>query len=383
MSNPSCPELIAEVARFIQSCADSADSRNDSGERFDSIARRLFSFQFETLTPYRQLCRSRGQGDERVASWDSIPLMPVEGFKAFDLSCLPSKDRTRVFRSSGTTRSNVSHHWHSDRSIALYELSVRMGMELRFPSLKRDASNGTRMIFLTPPPSEAPDSSLVWMLDTLRRALPASSAVFLGRCAGEGNERREWILDSAALPAAFESCVDSTGPVLVVGTAFNFVHLMDLTRTTRFANPLPEGSIVIETGGYKGRSRVLKRDELRSEISRIFSVPPRSIVGEYGMCELGSQAYERYPCLGEDRASSVSGEFVFPPWARARVFSPETGMEVADGETGLLGIVDLANVGSVCGIQTGDLATRAGDWFVLRGRVESVAPRGCSLMSAA
>ena len=94
------------------------------------------------------------------------------------------------------------------------------------------------------------------------------------------------------------------------------------------------------------------------------------------MSELSSQAYDRKPGESGDRI------YHFPPWTRASVISPETGEAVRGGETGLLRIVDLANVGSVMAIQTEDLARQRGTSFELLGRAVEVERRGCSLMEA-
>jgi hypothetical protein len=109
-------------------------------------------------------------------------------------------------------------------------------------------------------------------------------------------------------------------------------------------------------------------------ISDRLAIPPTHIVSEYGMSELSSQAYDRV--AGHSREPA----FRFPPWARATILSPETGKAVADGETGLVRVVDLANVGSVSAIQTEDLATRRGEGFELIGRASEAEARGCSLM---
>ena len=83
----------------------------------------------------------------------------------------------------------------------------------------------------------------------------------------------------------------------------------------------------METGGYKGRSRHLPKAELHALITRHLSISASRIVSEYGMSELSSQAYAR---------ASLSSQFLFPPWARAQIISPETGREVTEGETGLI-----------------------------------------------
>ena len=106
------------------------------------------------------------------------------------------------------------------------------------------------------------------------------------------------------------------------------------------------------------------------------------IICEYGMSELSSQAYDS-PCpKSYIRSPKAERIFHFPPWVRARVISPETGREVADGETGLLQVFDLANAFSALAIQTEDLAVRRGAGFELIGRAERAEARGCSLMSS-
>jgi hypothetical protein len=133
---------------------------------------------------------------------------------------------------------------------------------------------------------------------------------------------------------------------------------------------------VFETGGYKGRSREIDKRELRRLLERRLGVPATNIVSEYGMSELSSQAYDGQVGASGERA------FQFPPWARAEVISLETDEPADEGETGLLRVYDLANVGSVMAIQTEDLALRRGRGFELLGRASESQPRGCSLMLA-
>jgi hypothetical protein len=170
---------------------------------------------------------------------------------------------------------------------------------------------------------------------------------------------------------------------LVVGTAFSFVHLLDyFGERKRFG--LPPGSRVMETGGYKGRARQIPKDELHVLITRCFGVPPSNIVCEYGMSELSSQAYDAVvdPAGAGPREPGQSPwRFRFPPWARVQLVSPETGKEVAESETGLIRVWDLANVRSVMAIQTEDIGIRRAAGFELIGRVSRAEPRGCSLMA--
>jgi Acyl-protein synthetase, LuxE len=140
---------------------------------------------------------------------------------------------------------------------------------------------------------------------------------------------------------------------------------------------LPIGSRVLETGGYKGRSRALPKNELHALITEWLGVAPGHIVCEYGMSELSSQAYD---CKA-GQGVTAGRKFRFPPWARGQIVSPETGGEVGDGETGLIRIFDLANVYSVMAIQTEDVGVRRGEGFELLGRATLAEARGCSIMS--
>jgi hypothetical protein len=178
-----------------------------------------------------------------------------------------------------------------------------------------------------------------------------------------------------------------------LGTAFSFVHLLDFMVERNLRIGLPAGSCVMETGGYKNRSRSMPKAELHALITEHLGVPPDNIICEYGMSELSSQAYSLgapassrrfYPGATKELAGETPAlpGFHFPPWARAQIISPETGREVADGETGLIRVFDLANVFSVAAIQTEDLGVRRGDGFKLIGRAQMAEPRGCSLMTA-
>jgi hypothetical protein len=241
------------------------------------------------------------------------------------------------------------------------------------------------MICLTPPPEQAPHSSLVHMFATVQRHWRAADALFAGTIEADGT----WRVDFRAAVAVLGECCDVSCPVLLLGTAFSFAHLLDHLAEARLRFRLPAGSRVMETGGYKGRSRSLPKAELHALLTERLGVPPSHIVCEYGMSELSSQAYDH--TVGDSEAGTRNAEcgmrsaervFRFPPWARMQVVSPETGSEVGEGETGLIRVFDLANVSSVLAIQTDDLGIRRGNGFALLGRAALAEPRGCSLLAA-
>jgi hypothetical protein len=163
---------------------------------------------------------------------------------------------------------------------------------------------------------------------------------------------------------------------VLLGTAFSFVQLLEGMDNLPPIQ-LPAGSRILETGGYKGRSREMRKSELHSLIARQLGVRPDHIASEYGMSELSSQAYDM--TVGALPAVRRR-EFRFPPWARVVIVSPETGREVDNGDSGIIRIYDLANVASVMAIETEDIGVRRGEAFELIGRAAAAEARGCSLM---
>jgi hypothetical protein len=325
----------------------------------------LFTLQFQHNPVYRKFCEARRISPEAVAHWKQIPAVPTSAFKELEISGLPPDKRTRVFHSSGTTAQEPSRHFHSAESLAVYEASLLTWFRFH-------VQPGRHLALLTPPPLQAPNSSLVHMFEAIRRDFGAPEESFLGILAGN----RSWELNFEAAVRVLERASGKNESLVMLGTAFSFVHLLDHLAEKKLRFKLPPGSRVMETGGYKNRSRSLPKDELHALITERLGVSSADILCEYGMSELSSQAY--------DAAGGMSGgarPFRFPPWARAQIISPETGREVREGETGLVRVFDLANVFSALAIQTEDLAVRRGEGFELIGRAELAEARGCSLMA--
>ena len=324
---------------------------------------------------------------QTVVHWTQIPAVPTSAFKELELTSLPPAERTAVFHSSGTTEQKPSRHFHCPESLAVYATSLwpwfaeNLLRSADGSSASPDETRGQAVrapIFLTPPPAQVPHSSLVYMFETVRQKIGAAESAFVGELASDG----AWKLDFNAVTAklADNSKLKTQNSKLILGTAFSFVHLLDFLAEKNLRLTLPAGSRVMETGGYKNHSRTLPKEELHALITERLGVARENILCEYGMSELSSQAYDSK--IHPPSSILHPRVFNFPPWSRLQIISPETGREVAEGETGLIRIFDLANVFSVAAIQTEDLGIRRGDGFELLGRAQLAEPRGCSLMNA-
>ncbi len=378
------------------------------GKKFHARALELFALQFTHNAPYQKICKARNASPKTVEHWTQIPAVPTSAFKELELTCLPPVERKFVFHSSGTTEQKPSRHFHNAESLAVYEASLWAWFEQNIFGNAKCEMRNVQCLMLTPSPAQAPHSSLVHMFETVRQHfgranIPVSLQQndftaredarppgFFGELAADG----AWTLDFNATLAML---TPSPRPQLILGTAFSFVHLLDFLAEQNLRFELPPDSRVMETGGYKGRSRTMPKAELHSFITERLGVPASHIICEYGMSELSSQAYDlgalasrrQVPLLHSEKLAGetpahpdrVTRHFSFPPWSRVQIISPETGREVAEGETGLIRVFDLANVFSVMAIQTEDLAVRHADGFELIGRAALAESRGCSLMT--
>jgi hypothetical protein len=360
--NDAFISVTERIEAFIARSSADAQRLDREGE-FNALALELYALQFREVPPYRRFCESRHITPDPVRSWEDIPAMPVSAFKQVDVTSLAPEKRTHVFYSSGTTVESRSRHFHDPASLHLYEKSAVAAQAGAW------RCSGL-LLFLTPPPSLAPHSSLVHMFDVFRRAFGDGRSEFFGAVDDAG----DWQVHVHVLLEAPSRSNDI--PVTLMGTAFNLVHVLDHLTAANQQLQLPAGSFVLETGGYKGRSRIVPKGKLYELIEERLGVPTAHIISEYGMCELSSQAY--------DTACEESAHrfFRFPPWARYRVVSPENGRAAALGEPGILQVFDLANVRSVLAIQTEDVAVATDAGFELLGRATDVQARGCSLMSA-
>jgi hypothetical protein len=330
--------------------------------RFAALALELFAFQFERCEPYRRFCEARDRTPADVRRWQDIPSVPTGAFKELALTSFPRERATHVFRTSGTSAATRGALLLD--TLDVYEASLRASFARGvLPDLHAD----TRCSFqvLAPSSAESPDSSLSHMFDTMiREAGSADSGHWVVR----------GVLDVPRALRALEAAERSSGPVAICGTAFAFVHLLEELDGRGRRYSLPRSARVMETGGFKGRSRAVSRDELYAWIEDRLGVPSARIVNQYGMTELGSQFYDSVL-----REPAAPRRKLAPPWTRVRIVDPLSGETLAPGRTGAIVVHDLANTGSVCAVQTADLGVAIGDGFEVLGREPGAEERGCSI----
>lgn len=357
--------LPSDLVADLVALADEPLHRPLADDRFDALARRVFEYQLATNATYRAFCAGRGVAPDAWPGWEAVPAVPTRAFKDLDLISGRGPSVEAVFRTSGTSRGSDRRGTHHVQSLEFYRaLSLPWFRANLLPDLA--PGERIRVISLIPRAEVLPDSSLSTMVDFVMEscAAPGSTTV----------ATPDRGVDADALLAALRAAETDGVRVLLPGTAFAFVHAVDALTADGARVRLPAGSRAMETGGFKGRSREVPRDELYASIEACFGLAPDRIVNEYGMTELLSQFYE--PTL---RAPGTARRQVPPPWMRTRILSPHDLTPVEPGGDGLLQHFDLANVGSVAAVLTEDMGRAHVDGFEVLGRSPGAEPRGCSL----
>lgn len=355
-------ELHQTILSFIRAHADGTRDDAELGELLERVA----AFQEESIPAYARLSRRRRAG--------AIPAaVPTDVFRYTRLAVHPPSEDLRVFRTSGTTHGERGEHHLRD--LSLYnEGALIQGERFLFPDLPDKSPDNKRLrgVILAPSPDELPDSSLSYMLGLFaEHFLKGAEFVF-----------RDGALDHTRLRELIEGAGDD--PIALLGTSFAFVFAEEAFQDAAHFK-LAEGSRIMQTGGFKGRSRSYDKAKMHAILSARYGIPERAIIAEYGMTELSSQFYEpelRAALLGEPLPTASSPEarvLIPPPWVRAFPVHPETLERVPDGELGILRIDDLANLDTIACIQTSDLARATPEGVILHGRAEGAVPRGCSI----
>jgi len=332
-----------------------------SKDDFNSLALDIFAHQLRYNEPYAKYCATFGVTlNSMPTTWEEIPPIPTAAYKEATLATFDTQNAALKFRTSGTTMGTGG--WHYMESPKLYDVALLSGFEAGLLSDGADL----RYLLLVPNPRENPHSSLGYMMRKVAETFSDEPARWLL----SGDELRvDEFLDQ------INQARHESQPVLIASTAFALVQLLDELHERDISKlPLPTGSRIMETGGFKGKTRVVDRTTLYSQLMQTFLLPPNRIVAEYGMTELTSQYYDvTFPDdPAEPRIKAA------PPWLRARVVGPN-GSTLPKGIVGALVHVDLANRSSCIAVQTEDLGAEMRGGIILLGREQGAELRGCSL----
>lgn len=333
------------------------------GDSFDTLACDIARFQAARSTGLDRLLRARRIAPEDLRSAELIPAVPTDVFKLRRVACHEPVHDEVVFRTSGTTIG--ARGQHPMRTTATYRTGARLwGKTMLFPDAARP-----RFVVLAPDYRTTPESSLGFMLQdfALSTGTPPTFAVIDGQ------------LSVDQVESAVREATIARVPVIVAGAAFAFVHWLEAIGGRKIQ--LPPGSRAMQTGGFKGRVAEVDGEQLRRSIASSLGIGEAFVIGEYGMTELGSQAYEATlrSALQLRPPHGPPGLYFAPPWMRVSALDPATLAPVAMGDAGIARIVDLANVDSAVAIQTADRIRQTQHGFELLGRTPGAPPRGCSI----
>lgn len=313
-----------------------------SKKEFEKTALKVFRHQYDNNIVYRDFCNLLKKDKQNVKAVKDIPFLPIQFFKSHEV--ISSTELVQAtFISSGTTGMTTSRHLVTD--INYYEQSFRLAFSQFYGNIEDYA-----VLALLPSYLEREGSSLIYMVEDLIE--------------GSNNPDSGFYLHNYDELTAKLTNLDASGQnVLLIGVTY---ALLDLIEKRSFSL---KNTIIMETGGMKGRRREMIREELHDVLCKGFGV--NEIHSEYGMTELLSQAYS----LGD-------GIFECPPWMDIHIRDTEDALTYIDyGKTGGINVIDLANINSCSFIATQDLGKKyPNQSFEVLGRFDNSDIRGCNLM---
>lgn len=311
-------------------------------KNFEKHALKVFRFQYEKNLVYQEFCSFLQKHPDNVKKIEHIPFLPIQFFKSHKVV---SSDTTfeHIFTSSGTSGATTSQHFVTD--LSLYEQSYRLGFSTFYGTIENYV-----VLALLPSYLEREGSSLIYMVDDLIKS--------------SGHPESGFYLNEYDRLAETLNRLDGEGEnILLIGVTY---ALLDFIEKHNFQL---KHTIIMETGGMKGRRKELIREELHQILREGFGV--QKIHSEYGMTELLSQAYS----IGD-------GLFECPPWMKVLIRDTEDPLTyLSYGKTGGINVIDLANLNSCAFIATQDLGKKnPNDSFEVLGRFDNSDIRGCNLM---
>lgn len=310
---------------------------------FEREALNIFHFQYKNNLVYQRFCDLLKIAPSSIKKSIDIPFLPIQFFKTHTV-ITGNMSASEIFTSSGTTGTINSQHYVSD--LAIYKESYLKSFQQIYGPIEDYV-----ILALLPSYLERKGSSLIYMVrDLIERSGKPESGFYLNNL--------------QKLSEQLKKLEASGKKTLLIGVTFALLDLVE-----NYPQKL-KSTIVMETGGMKGRRKEMIRQEVHSILQNSFQLS--EIHSEYGMTELLSQAY-----------SVGNGIFNCPPWMRITTRDPEDALSKQQmGRTGGINVIDLANINSCSFIATQDLGRVYKDGsFEILGRFDHSDIRGCNLMA--
>ena len=309
--------------------------------QFEKLALEVFRFQYENITVYNSFCKLLNIVPSQVNTIEKIPFLPIQFFKSHKIIAENTEEET-IFTSSGTTGSITSKHYVSN--LKLYEKSFFKAFKNQYGRPENYA-----ILALLPSYLEREGSSLIYMVESLINNSKNPHSGF-------------YLYEMDALIEKLRFLEKNGQKTILIGVSY---ALLDLIEKKKFQL---NNTLVMETGGMKGKRKEMIKEELHEILKDGFGV--EKIHSEYGMTELLSQAYS----IGD-------GIYSCPPWMKVLTRDTEDALSYTHGRTGGINVIDLANLYSCSFIATQDLGKIiTKDTFEVMGRFDSSDVRGCNLM---
>lgn len=310
-----------------------------SNNNFQEKAAKLYELQLNSSLALRQFAQIAHPTNAQYSFFPALFFTD----KSIYLASQPAKV---IFSSSGTTGSSTAQHFVCEPE--LYEDSLMRGFNLAFPGIQEERP---AILALLPSYLERGNSSLVYMVRHWMNTFGHSESNF-------------FLNDFISLNRQINSLSERNIPLLIIGVTYALLDFFEA-----FPNTLPKETILMETGGMKGRKEEMVRSEVHKQLMTLTGLS--QIYSEYGMTELLSQAY-----------SVRNGRFYSPYWMKVEIRDlNDVNISVPIGKSGRICVIDLANKWSCAFIATGDIGRSFADGsFEVLGRADTAGSRGCSLL---
>jgi anaerobic magnesium-protoporphyrin IX monomethyl ester cyclase len=344
-------EYDRDVLEFVGRGIDCSDE-----ERFDELALRAFELQYRTKKSFREYCKRKSVSSETIDDWQDIPAVSSFPFKKILDNTFPARKAEGVYVESGIVelRKKRGPFFPDERILALVTAGNRLlEKSYVFPDIK-----SIRMLFMVPVPRMAPGMVMSTGLERMRQRFGTDDSRFLITFRGLNLKRLIVMLYRA----------EKTGePIALLGATWGFDYFFNACRKAGMRFRLPEGSRIVDSGGYVGRYMKCTNEEFFQKCGEIFGIEEDHCINALWLCESSTVYFDnalKNALAGVKRARYKE----IPPWCRTIVVDPVNFQRLPKGQPGLLRHYDLTNRGMAVAVQTDKMGYETEDGFEVLGK---------------